>query len=81
MECWPSLFPESFSRRLPGGTRRSFTSSALFNSTSFLKAFRCRFDGSAFDLPRSQTLAVSFSRKPFIIDPMITRNVNHVNRD
>ena len=41
MLCCPSRSPESFSRRLPGGTRRSSSDSAASTTASFLWAIRC----------------------------------------
>src|SRR3989338_2308675 len=79
MLCCPARLPESFSKRLPGGTRRSESSAAASSIHNLRIALRWIVDGSLLDRLPSNTFLASASRKLAIIR-MITSGVINVKR-
>src|SRR5258708_1465208 len=76
----PALSPESFSRRLPGGTRRASNRSAASSIASLRQATRCTEASSLRDLRRSQTASVPESRTDRSTLSMITHSVINAQR-
>ena len=64
---WPFLLPFSGSKRLEGGTCRSFRIVARFSMRSFLKATRCISFGNFFEKFRLNIFSVSLHLKDWIM--------------
>jgi len=76
----PARSPTSFSRRLPGGTRRSPSDCAASKSNNFRSALRWRGRANLLPGSRRKRRSVSVSRKPRIMPAIVTGRANNVKR-
>lgn len=76
MEYWPVRSPESFSRRFPGGRRRSFTDSADSIRRIFRNAACCNAAGSFLWRRFRNTASVCLQAKLLIMNR--ERNASHI---